>query len=256
MADRPSARDDDRLPWLEPFGEGETRKARKPVSRSTLVGLLMAFFGVGLAVAFSLGFRVARPAAEVPASSAPRQPERTASVNIPLAPPVPLPKVELSPLEPDSGVPVAPGPAVAKAEPTKPVASTARITKATARNRAAKRQPILRPFVNIKRRPAPAPAPAAPPQPVVHAQPVIPFTPRGRAIQLGAYSTQKRADAAYRTLIWRYPYLKTKPKVIAPTRPVGGWRYYRLRLGTETQAQSAVICQQLQAKGQSCIVIY
>ena len=34
MADRPSARDEDRLPWLEPFGEGEKRKARKPVSRT------------------------------------------------------------------------------------------------------------------------------------------------------------------------------------------------------------------------------
>jgi hypothetical protein len=44
--------------------------------------------------------------------------------------------------------------------------------------------------------------------------------------------------------------------VLAATPPVGGWKYYRLRLGTQTQAQSAVICQQLRARGQSCIVIY
>lgn len=248
MADRPSARDEDRLPWLEPFGEGEKRKARKPVTRTALVGLLVAFFGVGLAVAFSLGYRVARPAAETPApAAAPAQRDAAPSVQIPLAPPVPLPQVELAAPQPVSAAPVA-----AAAEPAtiKPVVKKARPAKAKARKRVAKRKPILRPFINIKRRPAPTPAPP------VHARPQIPFTPKGRVIQLGAYSTQRQADAAYRTLVWRYPYLKTKPKVVAPTRPVGGWRYYRLRLGTETQAQSLVICQQLQAKGQSCIVIY
>ena len=231
------------------------------MSRTALVGLLVAFFGVGLAVAFSLGYRFARPAAEAPApTAAPATTAPTASVNVPLAPPVPLPKVELAP---PPAVLEAPGATTPTTEATKPVVTNARPAKAKARKRATKRKPILRPFINIKKRPEPTLAPAAEPAaaaaaapPPVRAQPVIPFTPKGRAIQLGAYSTQKQAEKAYRTLVWRYPYLKTKPKVIAPTQPVGGWRYYRLRLGTETQAQSLVICQHLQAKGQSCIVIY
>jgi len=57
MADGPAARDDDRLPWLEPVGEAQRARARKPVSRTALVGLLVAFFGIGLALAFSLGYR-------------------------------------------------------------------------------------------------------------------------------------------------------------------------------------------------------
>jgi hypothetical protein len=75
-------------------------------------------------------------------------------------------------------------------------------------------------------------------------------------IQLGAYSTERQAESAWRTIVFRFPYLKTKPKMVVPTKPIGGWTYHRLRLGTESQAQSLVICQHLQARGQSCIVIY
>ena len=54
MADWRAARDEDRLPWLEPFGESErAQRKRKPASGAALVALLIAFFGVGLAVAFS-----------------------------------------------------------------------------------------------------------------------------------------------------------------------------------------------------------
>lgn len=252
MADRPTARDDDRLPWLEPFGEGERAPRRKPATRTVLIALLVAFFGIGLAVAFSLGSRFARPAAKEPAPTASRQPQGTASVEVPLAPPVPLPKVEL--IEPPTfeegrgaeapvvaaPTPVADGPTVKKAPAAKP--------KAKAKKRTTNRKPILRPFINIKKR-APSPQP-------VRVRPTIPFTPRGRIVQLGAYSTKRKAESAYRSIVWRYPYLGTKPKVVSPTPPVGGWTYYRLRLGTETQAQSLVICQRLQARGQSCIVIY
>ena len=256
MADAPAARDEDRLPWLESF-EGERARRRRPVSRTALVGLLVAFFGVGLAVAFSLGYRFARPAAEapVPPTAAP-QPERAASVNFPLSPPVPLPKVELVAPPPVVEAPVEPP---KTAEAPKPVAKKAKAPK----KRYAKRKPILRPF-KLTRQPtlalAPAPTPTTTPTPAspppVRSQPPSPPGPKGRMIQLGAYSTQRQAESAWRTIVWRYPYLKTKPRVVEPTKPLGGWTYYRLRLGTETQAQSLVICQQLLARGQSCIVIY
>lgn len=266
MADTPTARDVDRLPWLEPFGESERKRARKPVPRTALVGLLIAFFGVGLAVAFSLGYRVATPPAEPSASViAAREPEQFAAVQVP--PPAPAPRVETvaPPVTVEPPVAAAPKP---KAATTKPVVKKARArakAKAPRRyagkaTRYAKRQPILRPF-DLTRRPPPPPAapyrsqpPPSPTPSRTHA--LRAPTPRGRVIQLGAYSTPKQADAAWRSLVWRYPYLGKKPKVIAPTPPVGGWQYYRLRLGTQTQAQSAVICQRLRARGQSCIVIY
>ena len=252
MADAPTARDVDRLPWLEPFGESERKRGRRPVSRTALVGLLVAFFGVGLAVAFSLGYRVARPSAETPVPViASRQPDRIASAEAPPSAPTPAP---VPPLERAAPPPVTATPVVTapkpKAATPRPVIKKARArAKAKAPRRYAKRQPILRPF-DLTRRPPPPPA--AP----IRALPQPAPTPRGRVIQVGAYSTPRKADAAWRSLVFRYPYLGKKPKVIAPTPPVGGWRYYRLRLGTETHAQSLVICQHLQSRGQSCIVIY
>ncbi len=251
MADRPAARDEDRLPWLEQFGEGERPRKRKPASRTALVGLLIAFFGVGLAVAFSLGTRFASSPGGAPVSSASKPPQRTASVEVPLAPPVPLPKVEL--VAPPA---VAEAPAASAPKPVaaQPAARKARPAKAKAKaKKRYKRKPILRPFVNIKKRPATAPAP----QPFRwQASAPVPVGPKGRMVQLGSYSTKGHADQAWRSIVWRYPYLRTKPRVVVPTPPVGGYRYYRLRLGTETQAQSLVICQHLRARGQSCIVIY
>ena len=246
MADRPLARDEDRLPWLEPVGEGKKSRAQRPVSRTALVGLLVAFFGVGLAVAFSLGYRFAMPVAEAPA------PKLTSidTVRVAAKPavppePAPPPAVVEQPAE-KIAPPKAMEPAIVKARTAvKPRAKAAAKKIRLAAKKSQRRKPILRPF-NLTRRPPPPPSSWQPPPP----------TPRGRVIQLGAYSTPRQADRAWRSIIWRYPYLATKPKVVAPTRLVGGWRYHRLRLGTETQAQSAVICQYLQARGQSCIVIY
>jgi hypothetical protein len=249
MADRPSARDDERLPWLEST-EAERSRGRKPVSRGVLVGLLAAFFGIGLAVAFSLGYRVARPETQAPAPARAAPPRQTATVQVPLAPPVPTPQVEL--IVPS---PVAAEPPVGErksAAAAKPAMKKARVVRHKAKPRHvrhvrhARRKPILRPFINVKR-PPPKPA-VAPRSPYVG--------PAGKLIQLGAYSTPKQADRAWRSIAWRYPYLAKKPRLVVPTPPVGGYTYYRLRLATQTRAQSMVICQYLQARGQSCIVLY
>ena len=246
MADRPSARDEDRLPWLD-SAEGERARARKRVSPTALVGLLVAFFGIGLAVAFSLGYRVAMPAAETPVPSRPVQPQRTASVQVPLAPPVAAPKI--APVAPE---PIVVEPPVVAPKPvaaSKPAVKKPRHIRHKAKPRHvrhAKRKPILRPFINVKR---PPPKPAVPPR--------SPYAgPAGRLIQLGAYSTPRQVDRAWRSIIWRYPYLAKKPKVVAMTPPIGGYRYYRLRFATDSQAQSVVICQYLRVRRQSCIVLY
>ncbi len=97
---------------------------------------------------------------------------------------------------------------------------------------------------------APTPVPAIPAQPVV----------RGRIIQIGAYPTKERADEAWRYVVKRWPYLATKPKLISPIEVQStdgkGTRMYRLQLATTSQAQSAVICQQLEASKTSCVVVY
>ena len=247
MADRPSARDEDRLPWLDSV-EGERTRGRKSVSRGVLVGLLVAFFGIGLAVAFSLGYRIAQPAGQTSTPNRAVQPQRTASVQVPLAAPAPAPQVEQS-----APPPAIVEPPVVESKPApkhKPVIKHARPVRHKAKPRHVRhRKPILRPFINVKRH-------TAAPVPLRYVPPPVRVGPRGRLVQLGAYSTVRQADSAYRSIVWRYPYLAKKPKLVVTTPPVGGYRYYRLQLGTDSQAQSVVICQYLRSRGQSCIVLY
>jgi hypothetical protein len=84
---------------------------------------------------------------------------------------------------------------------------------------------------------------------------------RGRVVQLGAFPTQAQAESSWRKIKRRYPYLATKQKMVntVDVRGLGGGRptrMYRLQLGTSSQAQSVVICQQLERAGHSCVVVY
>lgn len=115
-----------------------------------------------------------------------------------------------------------------------------------------RREPVRRP-----RQPrAGEAAERASPVPDIPAQPVV----RGRIIQIGAYPTKERADEAWRYVVKRWPYLATKPKLVSPIEVQStdgkGTRMYRLQLATTSQAQSAVICQQLEASKTSCVVVY
>jgi hypothetical protein len=80
-------------------------------------------------------------------------------------------------------------------------------------------------------------------------------------VQLGAFPTRKQAEDEWKRVTRRYPYLTTKPKMVntVDVRGLGGGRptrMYRLQLGTSSQAQSVVICQQLERAGLSCVVVY
>jgi hypothetical protein len=94
--------------------------------------------------------------------------------------------------------------------------------------------------------------------------PIILYHPqpnRGRVIQLGAFPTRAQAEESWRRITRRYPYLTTKAKMVntVDVRAIGGGRptrMYRLQLGTSSQAQSVVICQQLDRAGHSCVVVY
>jgi hypothetical protein len=103
----------------------------------------------------------------------------------------------------------------------------------------------------------PAPPPTGP-APVVVTNP-RPY--RGRVVQLGAFATRAQAEDNWKRITRRYPYLATKPKMVntVDVRGLGGGRptrMYRLQLGTSSQAQSVVICQQLERAGHSCVVVY
>jgi hypothetical protein len=110
----------------------------------------------------------------------------------------------------------------------------------------------------------PADDPAAGDPPITGPTPIILYHPqpdRGRVVQLGAFPTRAQAEDGWKRITRRYPYLATKPKMVntVDVQALGGGRptrMYRLQLGTSSQAQSVVICQQLDRAGHSCVVVY
>ncbi len=80
--------------------------------------------------------------------------------------------------------------------------------------------------------------------------------PAGQVIQLGAFTTAARANAAYYQRIARYKSLAGMPKVVVPvvTKP-GGRVLYVLRLGTTSRQQSKTVCRNLRNSGDHCLVI-
>ncbi|GAA4022664.1 hypothetical protein GCM10022280_24180 [Sphingomonas swuensis] len=255
----------ERLPWLsdEPVlasaGRGQGRTpgdaealARPPVgSRSMwpfylLLLLLIGAVGVG---AWWLGTRQKEARApQLPIEepvAVPVPPVATAPVEVPPPEPVPEPVAET--------VTSARPPALVRTAPPAPVRTAERSRAAAPTRPESEGRSVF-----------PADEPVTAPLPVTGPQPVVvyhPQTNRGRVIQLGAYPNRTQAEQAWRKVTRRYPYLSTKPRMIntVDVRGLGSarrTRMYRLQLGTSSQAQSAVICQQLERAGQSCVVVY
>ncbi len=234
---------EERLRWS---GQGSLPPVR--VSRRSMAPwyalLLLLIAGVGAGA----WWIVSRP--EPARSELPLEPAPTASVPLDQpSPEVPPPGAVAAEAEP---VPAASNEPSRADEPAAPAPRVRAAARAAART-SARREPV---------RPPPAAA-DDPGQPLWTPAPMIYRTDpnRGRLVQLGAFPTRGEADQAWRAVSRRYPYLATKPRTVSPVqvRGLGGGRptrLYRLQLGTASQAQSVVICQQLERAGQSCVVVY
>lgn len=232
--------DGDRLPWLEPYRESKApgrplprRGYRKPVIAGMALGLLLAVGAGG----YWLGQRGDAPPAEQPSATVAVPPARPAPVEVAEAPLPALPdSAQPAPVEPAAAEEPKPAKKTIKpkAPPRKKI-RTAGVQKSrlnavrAAQERRAQRRPWPR---------MPSPGPA------------------GQVIQLGAFSTAARANAAYSTRIARYPLLATMPRVVVPviTRPDGRVLYV-LRLGTTSRQQSKTVCRNLRRSGDHCLVI-
>lgn len=231
--------DEDRLPWLEPYREAARPRAvaartgrRRP---ALLVGAPILLLAVGGA-----GYWLGR---QGDSESAPR-PAATIALPAPAPAPSAAPASDLPPpaAEPQS---VAPAPAPdavetdkaepkpAAAKPSPPRKAARPKVRAKAKARAASSRHTARPWPKM-----PSPGPA------------------GQVIQLGAFSTPDRAYVAYRERIARYPLLARMPRVVVPvvTKP-GNRVLYVLRLGTVSRQQSRIVCANLRASGDHCLVI-
>lgn len=235
----------DRLPWLAEVPKSEPPPPPREARRFAwpwpwLAGLAALAAVAGLA--YWLGTKRAaspEPAIEqAPVTAVPDSPPAQEEIgNIPSV--SDMKKVEEVAVQPVPVIVQVP----AAAQPAPPAIVDPPAAR-TAPNRSATR-PRRRP-----RTAAAAPPVEIPDQPVV----------RGRIIQIGAYPTRERADEAWKYVVKRWPYLATKPKLISPIEVQSSdgkaTTMYRLQLATTTQAQSAVICQQLEKAKTSCVVVY
>jgi hypothetical protein len=246
----------ERLPWLvEPSPAPMSKRRPRGLSRWIVLSLLLLFVGAAGLLAIVLPMRE------------PMLTPTTLTRPLPMAVPA-APAVEAATLPPvanstpEEAVPVAPPIPIAPARATPRTEAAARpSTKANAAATSSEEEPAAtaggRTVFPADEAPAALP-PLTGPRPIIlrQLQPV-----RGRIVQLGPFASPTAADSFWRNLAVSYPYLAAKPKMVSPLDirdPQTGrtTRMYRLQLATASQAQSAVICQQLVKAWRNCTVVY
>jgi hypothetical protein len=253
MAKGAAPLDEERLPWLEPYRDVIARKQK--VARRSHGGLVAVVAGLGVLFAAGGGYWLGQRWGE----PAPAPVIRTAEAPVTSAPVVPPPAVAPAPSE-------GPPPATTQPAAKKVVAAAPKKTvRRSVRQRKIRTAGIenarIREVRAAQERAAPPTPPPAPPQVVAQTNarpwPKMPSPgPAGRVVQLGAFRTEGRALAAYRSRLARYPVLASMPRVVVPvvTKPRGKVLYV-LRLGTASRQQSKIVCRNLRASGDHCIVI-
>ncbi len=263
------AADEDRLPWLEPVDEEGHDEG---VSAARLIaGLVVALVALGLVVGgvYWLKQRAGGPgtAAGDPTLIAaqpgaykvkPTEPggmdvkgqgdssyaasegaDPNAKIDLSAVPEAPIGK-NGKPAAPAASVPVAPAP-LAKVTPA-PVPAPAKPAPAPA---SAKPAPTVEAVKAAPAKAAPAPAPA---KPEASAAPAT----GGSQIQLGAFSSEAKANEAWKSLSGRFGYLGALSKSVVPVTS-NGKTVYRLRASAGGQASS--ICSKLKVAGEACVVV-
>jgi len=245
MADAGVARDSGRLPWLEPYRSPPRKSSNRSAGAAAAIG------AAGLAAVLTL---LMRDAPIFPAEE-PAPPQ--ASVVLPA--PVDLqPQVVLPPLAAPVLV------AVQSARSSAPIHHPAK-RRVQRRIKAVPTSVAYRAVVSeqsgepIELDPATSDAAAAiaalplppdPPRPAVDrtAQVV-----RGKTVQLGVFTSQRQAEAAWRSAIRDYTYLVTMPKSIEAIS-IRSKRFYRLQLGTPSKRHAKQLCSNLKSIGRTCSV--
>jgi hypothetical protein len=78
----------------------------------------------------------------------------------------------------------------------------------------------------------------------------------GKMVRVGTYSSLPQGKRAWARLARVYPAMKKLPAVVTDIPSLrNGKTYYRLQIGTTSQAHSEVLCQRMRTIGQSCVVV-
>jgi hypothetical protein len=237
----------DRLPWLP---DEPVRAPRKPRADNAVWPWLVAAVILVAGASYWLGtisWKSPPPVVERPRAGPPqatvRLPEAVpAEPQQPQVRPAPMPEVEPIVAPP---MPVFDEPATA---PRRSAVTRARAKPAPSSSRA-ERAP------RVEGKPAARPV-------VQKAQPLQVWPVRvvegasGRLIRIGAFSTAHRAKKGWWAIVKMNPTLKRLPALVVPVQSLRNGRiYYRLQMGTTSQAHSEVLCQRMRMIAQSCVVI-
>ena len=223
----------DRLPWLP------DEPAARPDKRRRVSAIASALAALLLAGASAVWFAARDIEAPVPPAST----KLTTTVRLPAArPAVPAqPQVRMEPL-PEVETIVAPPMPVIEPPPV--------VKRAPERTVTPPREALES-----------APAVVDPSKPVQRAR-LEPWPVRvvegaaGRLVRVGAFSSVHQAKRGWWAIVRVNPTLKRLPALVVPVRSLSNGRvYYRLRMGTTSQAHSAVLCQRMRAIAQPCVVV-
>jgi hypothetical protein len=230
----------DRLPWLPDEPAGAPKRTGLVVAWAIAATLLVA------AAAYWLGVHSETPQQfEVPSQpQTVRLPDASPLAPLPVEP-VPAPEVER--------VVAPPVPVIDEAAPVPAVRPTpvhrARTTPPPVKHKVEERPA---PKVEVHRSAPPAVKPA--PLPVWPVR--VLDGASGRLVRVGAFATARQAKKGWWAIVRMNPTLKRLPALVVPVQSYRDGRvYYRLQMGTTSQAHSAVLCQRMRMIGQSCVVV-
>lgn len=232
----------DRLPWLP------DEPARAPKRSGLLVVWAIAATILVAAAAYWLGVHSETPQQfEVPSQpqTVPLPEAAPPAPDISEVRPVPAPEVERVIAPP---IPVIEEPAPA------PVVRSAPVRRTSANPAQAKPAETSQSEATVEvHRQSPVAAKPAPlrPWPVREIDGAS-----GRLVRLGTFSTARQAKKGWWAIVRMNPALKRLPALVVPVQSQRNGRvYYRLQMGTTSQAHSTVLCQRMRMIGQGCVVI-
>jgi len=233
--------DSERLPWLDsPRAAKPARAPRRKLPRAPIFALLALFLIATVGVMAYLVGRGSVPVERVDAPATPPSPPAATAI-----PPQPEPMPTVAEPAPERAVekarptparrPSRPSRAVARAETSPPPdAPSALDATRQAQEAGTSPPPVARTFV-------------PPPAPLVRASPLV---------QVGTYTSRRRADAAHRRLARDYPYIKSLPRIVRPIRPAGSRRtFYRLQYQARSPDYARILCQNVRAIRRGCMVL-
>ena len=225
----------DRLPWLP--DEPAPRPMRRRGAGAT--GLALAAVLLVGGAAFWFGAQSVEDLPR-PASVPPRA---TATVRLPAARPAApaQPQVRIAPVPEVEPIVAPPTPVI---EPPHTV------------NRVAERT-LITPRTATETAPAAEEAPQTPPPERLQPWPVrVIDGAAGRLVRIGTFSSVHQAKRGWWAIVKINPTLKRLPALVVPVRSLRNGRvYYRLQMGTTSQAHSAVLCQRMRMIAEPCVVI-